>query len=199
MAEDLKGLIEKIQEEGVKAAEGKARSIELNAKEKASAIVEAARREAGEILSSAKMEAARNEESVNATLKQAGRDLILSIRKEISSMLDKLIAHHIQKALGPDEMARIISSMIKECGRPEKDELVINAKKEDLERLEKALMAELGQKAREGLILRPSDELRGGFMISYDGGRSHFDFSDKALADYISGYLKPRLAQILKD
>jgi len=199
MAEDLKGLIEKIQEEGVRAAEGKAHSIELDAKEKASAIIEAARREAGEILSSAKIEAARNEESVKATLKQAGRDLILSVRKEVSSMLQEIITRHVHKTLGADEMAGIISSMIKDHGRAETGGVVVTVKKEDLEKLERALTAELGQKVKEGLVLRPSDEIHGGFIISYDSGRSHFDFTDKALADYIAGYLKPRLAEILKD
>ncbi len=199
MAEDLKGLIEKIQEEGVRAAEKKARSIELEAKERASEMVEAARREAEGIISSAKEEAARNEESARATLKQAGRDLMLSIRKEISSMLDRIITHHVHEALGPDEMGHIITSIIKDHGRAEKDGIVITAKREDLEKLEKTLMAELGQKAREGLTLRPSDEIHGGFIISYDSGRSYFDFTDKALADYIVGYLKPRLAGILKD
>ncbi len=199
MAEDLKGIIEKIQEEGVKEAEKMARSIELEAKERAAGMIESARREVEAMISSAKDEIARDEASVRATLKQAGRDLLLSLRKEVSSMLDRIITRHVHKALNPDEMGNVIISMIKEHGRAVREGIVITVNKDDIEKLDKALSAELGHKAREGIMLKPSDELHGGFVISYDAGKSHFDFSDKALADYIAGYLRPRLAEVLKD
>ncbi len=198
MAEDLKGLIEKIQEEGVRVAGEKARAIELEAKKAASAIIEDARREADNMKRLAREEAVRAEQSTAATLKQAGRDLMLSLREEIKQMLDKLVTQHVQKALAPDEMGRVIASVVREHIRPEIDGIAISVSKEDLEKLERSLFSELGQKAKEGITLTSSDEIHGGFIISYDNCKSHFDFTDRALSDYIALHLKPRLAAILR-
>ncbi|MBP7056179.1 MAG: hypothetical protein KBB52_04950 [Candidatus Omnitrophica bacterium] len=198
MTEDLKGLIEKIQEEGISAAEAKAHAIETEAKKRASDIIEDARKKSEDMIHSAKKEVERSRESTEATLKQAGRDLILSLRQEINSILGKLVEYHVHKALNPEGISHIVASLLKNQNRPEKDGIVITAKREDLEKLEKALLEELGHKAREGITLKPSDAIRGGFIISYDSGRSYFDFSDKAIVDYISEFLRPRIASILK-
>jgi vacuolar-type H+-ATPase subunit E/Vma4 len=47
--------------------------------------------------------------------------------------------------------------------------------------------------------LRPAEEISGGFTISFDDGKSCYDFTDKALAEYIGIYLKPKLNQILME
>jgi hypothetical protein len=41
--------------------------------------------------------------------------------------------------------------------------------------------------------------MSGGFTISFDSGRSCYDFTDRALAAYIGTYLKPKLNQILQE
>ena len=43
------------------------------------------------------------------------------------------------------------------------------------------------------IILKPAEEISGGFTISFDNGKSCYDFTDKALAEYIGTYLKPKL------
>lgn len=199
MAEELKALIEKIQEEGVRAAESKAADIERRASATAAEIVAKARKEADRIISDAKDKAARMEESGHATLRQAGRDLILTLRKEINATLERIVASHVHKALSPDELADMITAALKECHRDEKHEIVIMLRKEDLERLEKGFMNELRAELKKGMTLKAADDIRGGFMISYDSGRSYYDFTDKSLAHYLATALKPGLADILDD
>ena len=70
-------------------------------------------------------------------------------------------------------------------------------KKEDQEKIEKGLLAELKEEVKKGITLKPSEDIAGGFIISYDAGKSHFDFTDKALAEYFSLYLKPKIGQML--
>lgn len=199
MAEELKGLIEKINEEGVKAAEEKARHIEEAARKRADEIMRKAEKEAERLIADGKERIARVEESANSSLKQAGRDLLLSLRREINSMLEKLIVSHVRKALTPDELARIIKELVKHHKTKEKGEVVISLKKEDIEKLEKGFFDEMREDIKKGIVIKPSDEIKGGFIISYDSGRSYYDFTDKALADYISSYLKPNLSNILKE
>ena len=39
----------------------------------------------------------------------------------------------------------------------------------------------------------------GGFRISYDAGKSWFDFTDKALTEYMGKFVNAQILDILKD
>jgi len=190
MSEDLNALIEKIQAEGVEAAEAKARGIEAQAKKEADSIIAKARLEAQKILSKAKDGAIKTEESTRSLLKQAGRDVLLNLKKEINAMLEKIINIRVKEALAAGEISKIIASFIKDIPKEERANIVIL--------LEKSFQSELKEEAKKGVTIKASDDISGGFTISYDAGKSHFDFTDKAVTEYIATYLKPKLAEILK-
>lgn len=197
MAEELKALIDKINEEGVMAAEEKARTIESRAESAAEGMLEKARQEADAMIAEAKEKIARIEESSRSSLKQAGRDLIITLRKEIGSMLDRIILSHAHKALGDGDLAAIISGIVKEYNAKGAEGIVISLSKNDLEKIEKTVLGELKESVRKAVTLKSQDDIHGGFVISYDSGRSYYDFTDQALARYISLNLKPKLNKIL--
>lgn len=199
MAEELKELIEKIQLEGVKAAEDKALVIEAEARARADKAVEKGAKEAERMISEAKAEIRRLEEGAKNSVKQASRDTMLSLRKEIYSMLERIVGSHVHKALSAEELAKMLTTMIKGHGGEDKQNIIVSLKKDDLEKVEKAVFAELGQEAKKGIRLKAVTDIHGGFLISYDSGRSYFDFSDKALAEYLSLHLKARLGDIVKE
>ncbi len=199
MAEELKELIEKIQLEGVRAAEDKALVIEAEARARADRATEKGAKEAERMISEARAEIRRLEEGAKNSIKQASRDTMLSLRKEICSMLERIVANHVHKALSAEELAKMLAAMIKSHGGEDKQNIVVSLKKEDLEKVEKAVFFELGQETKKGIILKTTTDIHGGFLISYDSGRSYFDFSDKALAEYISLRLKARLGDIVKE
>ena len=198
MAEDIKDLIEKIQQEGIKTAEDKAREIENQARLKAEEMVKKAKAEAEKLISTAQGQIAKEQESSQVLLKQAGRDMILSLRKEINDMLDKLIISAAKEALKPQELAKIISSLVKHYHEEAKANIVVSLNQDDLAKLEEGLLSELGREVKKGIILRAEEEIQAGFTISFDGGKSHFDFTDQALLEYIGSYLKPKLKEILE-
>lgn len=199
MAEELKELIEKIQLEGVKAAEDKALVIEAEARARADKAVEKGAKEAERMISEAKAEIRRLEEGAKNSVKQASRDTMLSLRKEIYSVLERIVGSHVHKALSAEELAKILTAMIKGHGGEDKQNIIVSLKKDDLEKVEKAIFAELGQEAKKGIRLKAVTDIHGGFLISYDSGRSYFDFSDKSLAEYLSLHLKARLGDIVKE
>ena len=199
MAEDIKSLIEKIQQEGIKAAGDKAKEIEGQATQRAGDIIKAAERKAQQLISNAKEEIAKMEKSGRASLEQAARDLLLSLREQINSMLEKVVVAQLGRALSPEEMSKIITTLIKEMSRAKEAEVIVLLKEKDLKKVEKSVLHQLGAEAKKGVTLKPSGEITGGFIISYDGGKSHFDFTDKAIAEYLSLHLKPRLAELLKN
>ncbi|MFA5118719.1 MAG: V-type ATP synthase subunit E family protein [Candidatus Omnitrophota bacterium] len=199
MAEQIKDLIEKINQEGIRAAEENAREIKKEAVEKAAVIIEKASVEAHGIVLAAKEEGALLQKNTLALLQQASRDMLLGLKKEISSMLDALIVSNIRQALSPEELANILASLIKEASGKEKAQVIVSLKKEDCAALEKYFIGKLKDQLKAGITCKPSEDVLGGFVISYDGGRSHFDFTDKALAEYIGAYLKPALKSVMKD
>jgi V/A-type H+-transporting ATPase subunit E len=198
MTEDIKALIDKIYQEGVKSAKDKARDIENEAKRAGEDIIAKAKIEAEKLVATAYEEAARLQQNTDALLKQAGRDLLISLKKEINAMLERLLLERVRSSLNPEEVARLITLLIKEYSAKGKTEALVLLKKEDCQSLEKHFLSELKEKIGKGITLRPSDDIQAGFIISYDAGKSYYDFSDKALADYLGLYIKPQLEKIFQ-
>ncbi|MFA5287219.1 MAG: hypothetical protein WC394_02985 [Candidatus Omnitrophota bacterium] len=197
MTEEIKDLIAKIKNEGIKAAQDKSSQIELQAQTLAQKIIQDAKTAAQKIIQDAEREREQYRSSTEALLKQSGRDMLLSLKKEITSMLDMIIKRNIRAALTSEEILKIIHSLIKSS--TQKEEMVVTIKKEDLKKVNDGLFSELSEEMKKRIILKPSDEISSGFTISYDAGKSLFDFSEAALAEYISAYLKPELNEILKE
>ena len=199
MAEEIKELIEKIRSEGVRAGEEKARAIELDALEKARRIIDDARVESKVLLSEARGSISRSEESSRSALKQAARDCIIGLKKEMLAALNKITLSHVHKTLTMEETGKLIAHLLKECGSRDKGDVIVSVKKEDADKLAGVFMAELSGELKKGLTLKPSEDIRGGLTISYDHGKSYYDFTDRALAEYIGAYIRPKLADILKE
>jgi V/A-type H+-transporting ATPase subunit E len=199
MAEEIRDLIEKINQEGIRAAEEKAQNIEAAAKQRADGILAQAKLEAEEMIAAAKNRIFREDEKGKTLLAQAGRDLLLSLRKEINAMLGRIVVFDIQQALTPEALFRLLSEVVRNYSAGESSDITVFLNKEDLETLEKKFLHKLREETKKKIILRPAEEISGGFTISFDDGKSCYDFTDKALAEYIGSYLKPKLTQILKE
>jgi V/A-type H+-transporting ATPase subunit E len=198
MTEDIKSLIEKINQEGVEAAEAKAGEIQQQAERQAEEILTRARKEAERLLAEAAEKIKTMEERQRQLLTQAGRDFLLSLRAEISAAIERIILQDVRQALALSELNKILAEVIRNYSAKEKGDIVISLKPRDAEELERHYLAKLKEETKKGITLKPSGEISGGFTISFDAGRSQFDFTDSALAEYVGKYLKPQLSQILK-
>jgi len=199
MAEEIRDLIEKINQEGIRAAEEKAQNIEAAAKQRADDILAQARLEAEEMIAAAKDRIRREDEKGKTLLAQAGRDLLLSLRKEINAMFGRIVVSDIQQALTPEALFKLLLEVVRNYSEGESSDITVLLNKKDLETLEKNFLHKLREETKKKIILRPAEEISGGFTISFDSGKSCYDFTDKALAEYIGTYLKPKLNQILQE
>jgi vacuolar-type H+-ATPase subunit E/Vma4 len=197
MADELKHLIEKIQKEGVGIAETKAREIEAQARAKAAEIVARAEKDAVRIVAEAEAKAKRLDESTRATLKQAGRDLLIDLKKEIGATLGRVVVAQVREALNVDDVARLIHDLIRQHAQATHG-TVITLNPQDVEKVRAGALASLKAEVQKGVRLEGSDEIRAGFIISFDAGRSSFDFTDKALAEHITTVLRPKLKEFLE-
>ncbi|MBU1869760.1 MAG: hypothetical protein KJ818_04745 [Candidatus Omnitrophica bacterium] len=198
MADDIKGLIEKINREGVLAAESKARAIEEEARLKAQEIITKAHAEAQRLVSEAKIEIEKDSQREKDLLVQAGRDMLLVLKGQLNAMLDKVINTEIRQTLNTEELFKILSSLIQNISKQHDAAIIVSLSKEELEKLEGGFLAKLKEQTKREILLHPADDIRAGFTISFDAGKSQFDFSDKAITEYISTYLKPKLREILQ-
>jgi V/A-type H+-transporting ATPase subunit E len=199
MAEEIRDLIEKINQEGIKAAQEKAQNIEAAAQQRADDILAHARLEAEKIIAAAQERISREDEKEKTLLAQAGRDMLLSLRIEINAMLECTMVSEIRQALTPEIISRLLSELVRNYSAGENSDITVFVKKEDLEILEKSFLHRLREQTKKTIILRPAKEISGGFTISFDDGKSCYDFTDKALAEYIGAYVKPKLNRILKE
>lgn len=199
MAEEIRDLIEKINQEGIMAAEEKAQAIEASAKQRADEILDKAKREAEEIIAAANDRVRREDEKEKTLLAQAGRDLLLSLRKEINAMLGHIVVSEVRHALTPEALSEIIKEAVRNYSAGEQSDIMVFLTARDLEILEKHYLERISEETKKTILLKPSEEITGGFTISFDNERSYHDFTDKALADYIGTYLKPKLNRILTE
>ena len=198
MTDQIKELIAKINAEGVQAAEAKARQIEELAQKKAAEILARATQQAELLVAQAKAEISTTSNREKALLAQAGRDFLISLRQQIKGMLAGIIDAEVRQALDADFLARVLQDLIKKFAA-HAEEIVVTLKKEDLLELEEHFLARLKQETKKGITLKPADGIAAGFTISFDSGKSQFDFTDKAIAEYIGRYLKPKLDSLLKE
>ena len=200
MAEKLKELLEKINREGVEQAQEKARSIESGAKADAEKVLEDARNDAQKIIEDAKSQARKTKETTEAALKHAARDLVLSLKDEIKRIFSRITAGETAKAMSVENMAVTLRSLIErfiEKGGKNSDIRVL-LKKEDLEKLKNAAILKLEQKLKSGMEFKPSPNVNAGFSISFDKGKSFFDFTDEGLTQALCVYLNPELSRLFK-
>ncbi len=120
MAEEIRDLIEKINQEGIRAAEAKAQNIEAAAKQRAEDILAQARREAEEMIAAANDRIRREDEKGKTLLAQAGRDLLLSLRKEMNAMLGRIMVSDIHQALTPEALFSLVSDVVRNYSAGEK-------------------------------------------------------------------------------
>ncbi len=197
MAQEIKDLIAQIQNEGVKVAEEKARQIKIEAQAEAQDLIAQAKLQAQNIVEEASLEAKKISVSTQVLLKQSGRDLVISLRAEINVLLQRLIKAETGKFLTPEEMQRIIETLVINAPLTLGGEVVITLNPADKEKLTQDFLKQLSAQTKRGIVLKSAEDIARGFIISFDAGKSIFDFSEQSLTEYIAKTMHPELAKIL--
>jgi V/A-type H+-transporting ATPase subunit E len=193
----LQELIEKIKKDGIESASAEAARVKDNAQDEAKRIVEAARKEAGTIIASGKADAERSEKAGNAALEQASRNLILSFKAEIQAIVDKIVAKDTAAQFNEDTLKALIPDVVRglSSGKESVYVIVSESQRASLDAWAKgALSAEIAK----GLEVKAAKNLSSGFRIAEKDGSAYYDFSAASVADALTSYLNPRLAEIVR-
>jgi len=195
MADELQGLLDRIRKEGLEQAAGEKEDILRQAKAEAKTVLDKAKTEAEQLVAAARQEAKLLREKGEQSLKQAARDVLLSLRDQLESRVVEVARSLAGEACSPDTVAEIVAALAAAYLEAEKEgrlEIQIPAAQADT--LRDALAARLGKELAEHCDLAPVPSLDAGFRLVFSGQDIAYDFSDASLAETMASFLTPRLA-----
>ena len=196
----LQDLIEQIKKDGVEAAETEAEAIIKAAKEKADKIVADANAKAEKILQDAKAENDRTVKSGEESLRQAGRNLLISFRESVAKQLEAIAGENVTAVYSSDSLAKLIITVVEGwANKPDAENLEVILNSDDLKKLEQTLLAGLKEKMLGGVTLKANNNFDKGFRIATNNGAAYYDYSAEAVVEMLSNYLSPKVTELLKE
>lgn len=201
MPNDLQALLDRIQDEGVKEADAKRDRIVKEAKEEAERLLSQAKEDAETIRSDAQHEADLLKQKGEEALRQAARDTLLSLRRQLEERIQRIAKATAGESLSDKDIAALVVELARQAATSEEAdpsvEVLLPAEK--TESLQKGLLQQLRSDLKTMPELKPVDSLEGGFQVRFEGEDMLYDFSDEALSEVLTRFLNPRLAKILNN
>ena len=192
--------IEQIKKDGVEAAETEAEAIIKAAKEKADKIVADANAKAEKIMQDAKAENDRTVKSGEESLRQAGRNLLISFRESVAKQLETIAGENVTAVYSSDSLAKLIITVVEGwANKPDAENLEVILNSDDLKKLEQTLLAGLKEKMLGGVTLKANNNFDKGFRIATNNGAAYYDYSAEAVVEMLSNYLSPKVTELLKE
>ncbi len=192
----IQDLIDSIKSDGIQEAQKQKDEIIKNANSQAEGIVKDAEKEATVILEKARKEAAVLEVSGKEAVRQASRDVILSLKKSINSTMEGLLKTKVTKSFDEKQLAQLVVEVVK-SGIADSSASAVEVKKGSVKALQASLAQDLDKELKGGLVIRMNTEVESGFRYADAEGKSYYDFSDEEISALLIPYLNAAVADIL--
>jgi len=198
MAEELQPLLDQIRKEGVEKAEAEAGEILSQAKEKAAQTVRDAEAKAKELVANAETDAEVFTQRSIATLEQSARDLLITVGQGIENIISEIIEESTQEAQNIEVLEQMMVKMAQSCAEKHGEtriELLVG--EADQAELVKFFSAKYSDKMVHGLELHVDSVILKGFKVSFADDHAYLDFTQEAIAEALTAFLRPKLAEIV--
>jgi V/A-type H+-transporting ATPase subunit E len=199
MPEDLQALIDHLQRDAVEEGRRRADALVEKARAEADATVREAEARAATILADAEKEAERRVERGTVALEQAGRDLLITLHQAIRDLFAGLVREALDDELRPDLLGEMLTRMAEAYSAHGARErrMAVLLSEDDLDALAHLFTRRLREKLGRGVELRLDRSARRGFRVEMVDEHVTHDFTAGAIAEVLSDYLRPRLAEML--
>ena len=194
---ELKNLIDKKKKEGVDEAQKDADNVIKEAKGKAKKIIEDAEKRKADILKEAQTQAQHFRDSSEKALKQAARDVLLTLRERVTDFFQRVVKGKVSAELTPGVLKEVIIRAVENFRKDGVLDIEVLVSEKDRNKLKIALFSALSQEAKKHLTLKSSKGIEKGFRIGEKGKDSYFDFTGEAITESFARYLNPKLREIL--
>jgi V/A-type H+-transporting ATPase subunit E len=214
-ASGVQELIRRLRDEGVNAGREKSDQILQEAREQAARIVAQAKAEAEELLSKARSEIEREKAAALESVRVAIRDTELKMEAEVKADFAAHVRRLVSVEMGDKKFLRQVILGIagmaagdQACeDKPievllpkdlfEADEKRTRLTQKGQDRMRRLVLGISGDMLREGVDLKPSDDISGGIRIRLVGEDLEIDLSDQAISDLLLQNLLPRYRAIV--
>ena len=201
MAEELQGLLDRIHKEGIQKAETEKKELITQAQKEADSILKKADADAKMMVKKAQEKAKKEEEKAKASIQQAARDIVITLKTELLERLNRCVQDLTTKAMTPELMsditAKMADSFAKSTGKEAELSLIFSSK--DLDEMTEHFKVNLADSLKKQPEILKSSDFSAGLQIGFKGSDVFLDFSDEALTEIISGYVGSKLAAILNE
>ena len=198
MAEELQPLLDQIRKEGIEKAESEAAEILAQAKEKAAQIVRDAEAKAKSFVAKAETDSEIFTQRSISTLEQAARDVLITVGQGIENIISDIVAESTAEALKIEVLEQMMVKMAQSCAEKHGEtriELMIS--EADQQDLVKFFAAKYSEKMMHGMELHVDNEILKGFKVSFADDHVYLDFTQEAIAEALTVFLRPKLAEIV--
>lgn len=194
----VKELIDKIKNEGIISAESEAKKIIHDAEEKAALIIKKAEAEANSYKLQAGNEIKKREAASREVLKQAARDILIGLEKQIIKQFEAIIGESVGAALSPALTEKLILDLVAAWSDKGAAGIQIVLSSAAAKEMGSGLKAKLANRFKQGVEIVPSPKVAKGFRIGgFDGAL--YDFTGEGIAEIFAEALTPELAETLKE
>lgn len=188
-------LLESIKKDGVEAAEAQAKEIIAQAEKKAADIIADAEKKAQNAHKAQEQAAAQLQASGKAALAQAGRDLVLTVEKQLQTIFSSLVTSTVQEVYTEDTLVKAIQTVVEKLSTDQSGAVVLS--EADGKKLEASLKGKIAKALNQGLEIKTSSKVSGGFLIQEKNGAAYFDFTTEAVAKALAIYVNPLISEVL--
>jgi V/A-type H+-transporting ATPase subunit E len=196
----LQEMIEQIKKDGVIAAENEASAILEDAKAQAEKILADARLQAEQLLQNARNENEKMVRSGEDSIRQAGRNLLISFRESVNREIRALVSERVSAVYSSEAFAALLLRTVEAWAKnPEAESLCVLLSEGDLKDLEESVLGALKERAARGVTLKATDRFDGGFRIALNDDGVYYDYSADAVVQMLTNYLSPKVSKLLKE
>lgn len=198
MAEELQGLLDRINEEGVKKAEAEKQRIIDEARAEARDIVEKAAKDASALREEAEKANDNFKMRAESAVRQAARDVLLALKVELERRLSQALDAKCNEAMTAEFMASLIRELASGSASGSDGELEVRTALKDADSVKNLLKGTLTESYRNDPKVISDANISGGFEVSFRSGELFFDFTTDAIGELVGKYVGPQLAELIK-
>ena len=198
MSEELQGLLNKIQAEGLEKAETERARLVAEAKAQADAIIAEAKAQADKIRKDAEADAEASRKKADEAIKQAARDVVISLKDDLQEKLRSVVREAAAQAMTPEKMAGLIEKIAGQFADNAASGIEVILPAREREEAAQKLLGCLPDVLKKNASVKLGRGFAAGFKIGFNNSEVFLDFSEEALADVICEFVGPKLAAVIK-
>lgn len=198
MEVNLDTLIEKIKVNGIEEADRKSKEMLTQTQVEAQEVIVKANNQAKQIIEEAQQESQIILKRGKDGLKQAQRDLLLSLEDELKDMCRKYISNISNQALSVNRLNDIIKTALSNWNFGENENIFIHLSSGDAQQITKESISGAVRAQGNTIEIKVDDSISKGFRISVGDENFAFDFTADAVSTALSVFLTPNVQELLR-